>query len=245
MGKTRRIDKLYDLYSTPENKGHSLRKRKAPSIPPQSDAELNRIIDDVYSRNRILSYSFLMQALTGLRYSDCSQLMFSDFYHNGKMVDSFPVVQQKTFNARVTKMQENDKFKDWTEQQIYRRAASKSTVTIYVNESISELVEMSKIENPNSEYLFANKHPRSKGFPMDIRNAEYHLKKTERNLQLNYQLRTHSLRKCFAVKLVRNKVNLIKIRDLLGHDSIETTNAYLSTIGTELAQAVSELKYSL
>lgn len=245
MAKVRRIDQLYNLYSQDDDPSSTGKAKKKPSIPPRSDIELNEIIDDVFLRNKTLAYTLLMQALTGLRYSDCSQLMFSDFYHNDRLVDSFSIIQQKTFKSRVTKMTKSEKFKDLTLSEIHRRAAAKSTVTVFINESIAELVELAKLENPDSVYLFANKNPRSNGFPMDIRNAEYHLKKTEKQLGLNYQLRTHSFRKCFAVKLVKNKVNLIKIRDLLGHANVETTNAYLSTVGAELAEAVSGLKYSL
>ncbi|MGR5365839.1 tyrosine-type recombinase/integrase [Photobacterium damselae] len=249
MSKRKRIDLLFDLSGSDTNANGKVRKRKEPSIPPKNDKELNAIIDDIYERNPILSYCLMMQALTGLRYSDCSQLMFRDFYRNGRIVDSFSVIQQKTFGSRVTKRV--GKFerefgypisKD-DHSKIVRKAARDSTVTVYMNDSIEDLVVLCKREQPESEYLFANKNPKSNGLPMDIRNAEYHLRKTEINLALNYQLRTHSFRKCFSLKLIRDKVSILVIRDLLGHANIATTNAYLSTIDGEMADVIKGLKY--
>lgn len=250
MSKRKRIDLLFDLSGSGLNGDGKVRKRKEPSLPPKSDHELGLIIDDIFERNRILSYCLMMQALTGLRYSDCSQLMFRDFCRNGKFVDKFPVIQQKTFGSRVTKRVrklERDTGRPVSEDEysrIVRKAATESTVTVYVNESIVDLVELCRCEQVDSEYLFANKNPKSKGMPMDIRNAEYHLRKTEVNLGLNYQLRTHSLRKCFSLKLIRQKVSILVIRDLLGHANIATTNAYLATIDGEIADIIDGLKYS-
>lgn len=249
MSKVKRIDMLYDLTSQTDHEGETKqRKKKTPSIPPKSDEELMAILDDIHFRNPVLANLLMMMAMTGLRFSDCSQLMYRDLYRNDKIVDRFPVIQQKTFNARVTKFirkaEDDGRVLSDEELKSYRRvAAVKSTVTIYTNQTIMDLVELCRTSNPTSDFLFPNKHHRSKGLPIDIRNAEYHLKKTEEKLKLNYQLRTHSFRKAFSVKLVRNKVNLLKIRDLLGHANVATTNSYLSTIDEELSQAILQLNY--
>ena len=249
MGKIKRVDLVFDL-SVRGNVGNDGgRKKKEPSMPPRTDAELERVIDEVYSRNRILSYCLLMQSLTGLRYSDCSQLMYRDFYRNGKFVDSFDVIQQKTFSSRVTKRIkkiERDtgaKVSDEDFKRVVRKSAGDSTVKIFINDSIKDLVELCRGDGIDSEYLFANTNPKSNGAPMDIRNAEYHLRNTEQALGLNYQLRTHSFRKCFSLKLVREKVSILMVRDLLGHSNVATTNAYLSTIDGELADVIRDLKY--
>lgn len=249
MSKKKRIDLLFDLTGSGSGEDGKTRKRKEPSIPPKNDLELARVIDDIYERNSILSYCLMMQALTGLRYSDCSQLMFDDFYRNGKFVDKFSVIQQKTFGSRVTKRVrkiERESGKSIGKEdyaKIVRKAAAESTVVVFLNDSVKELVEVCKREQVCSEYLFANKNPKSKGLPMDIRNAEYHLRKTESNLELNYQLRTHSFRKCFSLKLIKLKVSILVIRDLLGHANIATTNAYLSSFDGEVADIISDLKY--
>ena len=250
MSKGKRIDLLFDLAGSDLHTEGKIRKRKEPSLPPKSDAELELVINDVFKRNLILSYCLMMQALTGLRYSDCSQLMFRDFYRNDKFVDKFSVIQQKTFSSRVTKRIgkiERDSGSVITKDEyskVVRKAAAESTVMIYMNESIRDLVELCRSEQRDSEYLFANTNPKSKGMPMDIRNAEYHLKKTEANLGLNYQLRTHSFRKCFSLKLIRQQVSILMIRDLLGHSNVATTNAYLSTIDGEVAGVIGALKYN-
>ncbi|MFS1428886.1 tyrosine-type recombinase/integrase [Vibrio splendidus] len=243
MSKIRRIDQLFNLNPTNDNKTGEKRKKKVPSQPPRSDKELRDIIDDIFMRNRSLANCLMMQALTGLRFSDCSQLMYSDFYRNGVFVDRFEVIQQKTFGSRVTKRIKGKELTNEQHQEIMRKAALEATVIVYTNESVKMLVEACHRENPKTEYLFANKNPKSKGYPIDIRNAEYHLRKTEANLELNYQLRTHSFRKGFAMKMVDNQVSLVIVRDLLGHSNFEATNRYLSTIGSEMMAAVNQLRY--
>ncbi len=240
MKKSRRINLNVANQSDVGEGVLKVRKVKKPSLPPKNDKELKDILDAVYDKNPALAYTLQMQSLSGLRYSDCSQLMFSDFYRNGQLVEQFDIIQQKTYYSRLKKMESNDKY---TEQEKHRLAASRSKVTIYVTEEMIELLEACKLYNPGGEYLFANKNRKSQGFAMDIRSAEYHLSKVEIDLMLNYQLKTHSFRKMFAVKLLRSGVDVVKIRDLLGHSSLDSTNKYLSTISDELKQAVENLKY--
>ncbi len=55
----------------------------------------------------------------------------------------------------------------------------------------------------------------------------------------NYTL--HSLRHTFATRLLNKNVNLVKIKDLLGHRSIESTEIYLHTTKKDLADSVNLL----
>jgi len=48
----------------------------------------------------------------------------------------------------------------------------------------------------------------------------------------------HSLRHTFATRLLNKNVSLVKIKNLLGHKSIESTEIYLHTTGKELADSV-------
>lgn len=52
----------------------------------------------------------------------------------------------------------------------------------------------------------------------------------------NYTL--HSLRHTFATRLLNRNVNLVKIKNLLGHKSLESTEIYLHTTGKELADSI-------
>lgn len=217
-----------------------VRKKKEPSQPPRGDEQFNAVIQELKARNVFLGYTCEMQALTGLRYSDCSSLKFSDFYRNGEFVDSFVIYQQKIYYNKVSRLEIKG---GKSESEIKRSALDASKVIIYTNSRIKEIVEACTIFNGHRMYLFSNSHHRSKGLPMDIRNAEYHLKKVEADLRLNFQLRTHSFRKLFALKLLANDVTLEKIRDLLGHKSLASTSKYLSTIDVELSNVVSALVY--
>ncbi len=48
----------------------------------------------------------------------------------------------------------------------------------------------------------------------------------------------HSLRHTFATRLLNKNVSLVKIKNLLGHKSIESTEIYLHTTGKELADSI-------
>ena len=52
----------------------------------------------------------------------------------------------------------------------------------------------------------------------------------------NYTL--HSLRHTFATRLLNKNVSLVKIKNLLGHRSIESTEIYLHTTSKELADSI-------
>lgn len=51
----------------------------------------------------------------------------------------------------------------------------------------------------------------------------------------------HSLRHTFATRLLARDVNLVKIKNLLGHRSIESTEIYLHTTSKELADSINLL----
>ncbi len=236
--KIRRVDILHKS-ALETNEENSVRKKKKPSLPPRNDHEFLDILDAVYVRNPILSYNLHMQALTGLRYSDASWLMFDDFFQHKQWVDRFTVIQQKIFNMQMGRLAK----KGVPEKEAVSIATQKAQVTIFVNDEIKTLVEKCRLFNANSPYLFANKNPKSQGYAMDIRNAEYHLRHVEKELALNFPLRTHSFRKLFAVKLIQQGATIEKIRDLLGQKSLESTNKYLSTLDQTLLTLVDNLHY--
>lgn len=83
----------------------------------------------------------------------------------------------------------------------------------------------------NSDFVFKNKNNRK----LTSKGVEYILLKHVKKLQTEYsdkfkeKYSTHSLRHSKAMHLLESGINLIYIRDFLGHESITTTEIYAKT----------------
>ena len=233
----RRVDARISVQTT--NLGKP-KKAKEKSLPPHSLDLANAIFDRLFDYNPRLALSSQLSSLTGLRYSDCSWLKYSDFYDQyGNFKPSFEVCQQKTFGMRIGR-----KHKPLDEAEAFR----KSLVTIYTNQEIEELVKETRFYSNGSEFLFAN--PRSKKVlengdiierPMSVESASEIHNKVQDDLKLDFKLGTHSWRKFFALMLIKQGATVVEIRDLLGQDSLASTNAYLEPILDVLKKHISNL----
>lgn len=223
----------------------SIKKRKEKSLPPKDKKQANEILDLLWQQNQVLSLCCLMQSLTGLRYSDASWLKYSDFYDEfGKLKPFFDLCQQKSFRMRIGRK----RAKPMTQSDAFR----KSLVRVYTNEAIEHVIADCKHLNPHSELLFPNSRSRvllEDGTvierPMSVDSADWHLNKVKRQLKLGFTLGTHSWRKFFALMLVRKGASLEKIRDLLGHDNIVSTNSYLHSFIDDVEQYTKTLRLDL
>jgi integrase len=242
MSKKNILNRRIDAQLSPRvDKNGKKKKRKEHSMPPKDKEEAKRILDAAWQKNPTLCLCFSMQALTGLRYSDCSWLMYSDFFdEKGRFKKSFQICQQKSYRIR---MSQKDKEVDAD------TAFRKSLVTIYNNPAIREIVEDCKHLNKNSDLLFPNNRSRiidEDGTvidrPMSVKSADYHLKKIKDELNLDFELGTHSWRKFFALMLLRDNTPIEQIRDLLGHDNIVSTNSYLHTFAEDLLEHTKKLR---
>lgn len=72
------------------------------------------------------------------------------------------------------------------------------------------------------ENLFFN----AKGRPLTSRGVEYILKEIEKKTGCNYGLHPHLLRHTFATHLLEGGADLRVIQELLGHESLNTTQVY-------------------
>ncbi|ELA9367513.1 tyrosine-type recombinase/integrase [Vibrio parahaemolyticus] len=224
----------------PSTKSGKLKKSKVPSVPPKTPEMANLILDRLYERNPILGLTCQMSALTGLRYSDASWLKYDDFYTpNGEFRESIEVCQQKTFGMRVGR-----KDNPMSEDEAFR----KSICVVYTSNAIEELVKETRLFSKGSEFLFAN--PRSRIVrddgsiiyrPMSVESANWHHEKVSKELNLDWQLGTHSWRKYFAKRLVKLGATVEEIRDLLGQSSLTSTNAYLISIEDDLKKHIKNL----
>lgn len=158
----------------------------------------------------------------------------------GNFKDQFTICQQKTFRMRMGRKKSKISAQD---------AFRKSSVTIYTSDEVKKIVEESIHYSGGSEFLFANKRSRRKDTdgniidrPMSIESASEHHAKVKNKLKLKYHLGTHSWRKYFALMLLQQGTSIEKIRDLLGHSNLVSTNAYLHTFSDDLKQAVTKLR---
>ncbi len=233
----RRVDARISVPTT--NLGKP-KKKKEKSLPPHSIELANIIFDRLHEYNPRLALTSQLSSLTGLRYSDCSWLKYDDFYDEyGNFKSSFSVCQQKTFGMRIGR-----KKNPLNEDEAFR----KSLCTVYTSPEIEELVEESRFFSNGSEFLFAN--PRSKKVldngqvierPMSVESASEIHKKVQDDLKLDFKLGTHSWRKFFALMLIQQGATVVEIRDLLGQDSLASTNAYLEPILDVLKNHISNL----
>ena len=97
-----------------------------------------------------------------------------------------------------------------------------------VNSIVSKYIHLHKIFNPE-QYLFTNNH----SAPLTRSGITYILRKyTEKAMQKepalfgNTTVHPHVLRHSKAMHLLESGVNLIYIRDFLGHSSVTTTEIY-------------------
>ncbi|MBD1577840.1 tyrosine-type recombinase/integrase [Vibrio sp. S11_S32] len=234
------------------------KKIKLASLPPKSKKEFFAIYDFVFDRNPSVARTFYMSALTGLRYSDCSWLMFSDFIseNSNKFKPHFDVIQQKTYNMALTRLKnkhikdngldsKNVDISDDIVDKLKSIAAKKAKHTVYINEEIEFLVQeiiserkWKKVPENGKDFLFANDHHHSDGLPVCTNGANQHLAKAKTHLKLDYPLGTHSFRKYFANTIISYGGDAVKLRDLLGQKSLDATTLYVNSTQEELASLI-------
>lgn len=98
---------------------------------------------------------------------------------------------------------------------------ARDAILEYAKKSRNELL---KKNDSTSLYLFLNKHGEqisSRGLEFILQNI---IKKT--NLELGINLHPHVLRHTFATKMLENGADIRVIQELLGHESINSTQIY-------------------
>lgn len=97
----------------------------------------------------------------------------------------------------------------------------KKTLDKYINECRKEIIEKNKLEN-DPKALFLN----ARGEKLTTRGVEYILKSIEKKIGMELDLHPHKMRHSFATHLLDEGVDLRVIQEILGHESLETTQVY-------------------
>jgi len=123
---------------------------------------------------------------------------------------------------------------------IVRNTKNRIDRTVPLHSKISELLDSyltQRLPITNKAIIIGKKGTRLSKNSLDRLFKKY-LKMSNLS-QKGYTL--HSLRHTFATRLLRKNVSLVKIKNLLGHKSIESTEIYLHTTGKELEDSINLL----
>jgi len=74
------------------------------------------------------------------------------------------------------------------------------------------------------EYLFNGNEP---GSPLTVSGIEWALRKAKKKCKLNKKITLHTLRHSYATHLLEYGMDIVTIKELLGHERVETTMVYL------------------
>lgn len=111
----------------------------------------------------------------------------------------------------------------------------RKTIEEYLNHSRDSLLAKNKDEY-NCEYLILNTF----GKKMTSRGIEYLLKEIEKKTGCNYGLHPHIFRHSFATHLLEGGADLRVIQELLGHESLNTTQVY-----THVTEETLKMQYQM
>ena len=108
----------------------------------------------------------------------------------------------------------------------------KKDLDLYINTTRKELASRNK---EGTSYLFLNKN----GQQLTVRGLEYILDQIEQKTGTFVGLHPHVLRHSFATHLLENGADLRVIQELLGHESLNTTQVYTHVTEEAMKEAYS------
>jgi len=106
---------------------------------------------------------------------------------------------------------------------------------IDINGTLLELLRRQRVDNPQSEFVFPSNRTGRAFFKVDKAF------KRACKLALITGLRFHDLRHTFASRLIARGVDIITVKELLGHSSVRITERYTHSQNEQKRQAVARL----
>lgn len=201
------------------------------SEPIKSMDDILRISEYLIQNKRYRdNMLFIVGINFGLRVSDLRQLRFGHLINDDgqSFKSSFPIFEQKTRNTRKHKRNRH----------ITINKAVRDAVVLYLENN--EDVDL-------SDYLFRSEsnHGGSKNEPIHRNSVDRILKGIAKDLDLNIQMSTHTLRKTFAYHQMVMSNNdprkLLLLQKMMGHSSMVQTLDYIGITGEEIEEAYREL----
>ena len=193
---------LININITDNNPFKSIRNPKKDKKLPnflQHD-ELKTIFDSIdMSTSLGLRNRLIIELLyaTGIRVSELTSLKLSNIDQN---------------NNEIRILGKGNK-----ERIVFYGEYAKKYLNLYINEARDELLDGNK-----SEYLLINNN----GTPLTSRGVELVVNEVVKKAALKHNISPHVLRHTFATDLLNNGADLKSVQELLGHESLSTTQIY-------------------
>ncbi len=143
------------------------------------------------------TFLVFMLYVTGIRISEACRIKLSDI----NMVEKTIRVMGKGSKERI----------------VYFKAMNEELMRLYLMKKRPEI-----LNGVSSEYLFISKS----GKPITSRTAEGIVKKYAKEKKTGTKVTPHTLRHTFATDLLNNGADIRSVGELLGHESLSTTQIY-------------------
>lgn len=193
---------LCDINSIKTNPYANLKNPKVTKKLPNflNESETNNLFQDINLNNDIdVRNTLIVEFLyaTGIRVSELVSIKLIDLDLNTK---EFKVVGKGN-----------------KERIVFYKACNEKLFSYYIN-----VVRPNILENNPSEYLFTSKS----GRPLSVRTVELIVKDFAKNKKIKSKVTPHTLRHTYATDLLNNGADIRSVGELLGHESLSTTQIY-------------------
>ena len=121
---------------------------------------------------------------------------------------------------------------------------------LIIPEYTAEILRVWKKAKPkNSRYFFTTikdksggQFASSRGSQLSVRYIQFMVKRYAERAGINKDVTPHTLRHTFATGFIRQGQNVMKLKDILGHSDISTTQIYVTLANKDIEEAMNGFK---